>query len=69
MFAETVGTCIPLVLTYIRVKKMMPMAQFVNTPLIPAFTNAASFAAHSVALLITGDASFATTLHNLQIED
>lgn len=45
------------------------MAQFVDTHLIPAFTKAASFAAYSVALFFTGDASFATVLHNLQIED
>ena len=45
------------------------MAQFANTQLIPAMTKAASFAAYSVALLTTGDASFATALHNLQIED
>ena len=45
------------------------MAQFVNTQLIPAVNKAASFAAYSVALLTTGDASFATALHNLQIED
>ena len=46
------------------------MAQFVNTHVIPAFTKAASFAAYSFALLFsTGDASFATALHNLQIED
>lgn len=41
---------------------MMPMAQFVNTQLIPAITKAASFAAYSVALFTTGDASFATAL-------
>lgn len=40
------------------------MAQFVKTQFIPAITKAASFAAYSVALLITGDASFATALHN-----
>ena len=45
------------------------MAQFVDPLIIPAFTKAASFAAYSVALLTTGDASFATALHNLQIED
>ena len=45
------------------------MAQFVNTQLIPAMTKVASFAAYSVALLTTGDASFATALHDLQIED
>ena len=45
------------------------MAQFMNTQFISAITKAASFAAYSVALLITGDASFATALHNLQIED
>ena len=45
------------------------MAQFVNTHLIPAFTKAASFAAYSFALFSTGDASLATALHNLQIED
>mgnify|MGYP000000655187 FL=1 len=45
------------------------MAQFVNSQLIPAITKAASFAAYSVALLTTSDASFATALHNLQIED
>lgn len=45
------------------------MAQFVNTQLIPAMTKAASFAAYSVALLTTGDASFATALHDFQIED
>lgn len=45
------------------------MVQFVNTQFIPAITKAASFAAYSVALLTTGDASFATALHNLQIED
>ena len=69
MFVETVAACIPLALTYMRAKEMMPMAQFVNTHVIPAFTKAASFAAYSFALLITGDASFATALHNLQIED
>ena len=41
------------------------MAQLTNTQLIPAITKAASFAAYSVALLITGDASFATALRNL----
>lgn len=45
------------------------MAQFVNTQLIPVITKAASFAAYSVALFTTGNASFATALHNLQIED
>ena len=45
------------------------MAQFVNTQLIPVMTKAASFTAYSVALFTTGDASFATALHNLQIED
>ena len=69
MFVETVGACIPLAITYVRAKEMMPMAQFVNTQLIPAITKAASFAAYSVALLTTSDASFATALHNLQIED
>ena len=65
MFVETVGACIPLAITYIRAKEMMPMAQFVNTQLIPAITKAASFAAYSVARFTTGDASFATALHNL----
>ena len=69
MFVETVGACIPLAITYIRAKEMMPMAQLANTQLIPAITKAASFAAYSVALFTTGDASFATALHNLQIED
>lgn len=69
MYVETVGACIPLALIQLRAKEMMPMAQFVNTQLIPAMTKAASFAAYSVALLTTGDASFATALHNLQIED
>jgi len=69
MYVETVGACIPLVLIHLRAKEMMPMAQFVNTQLIPAMTKAASFAAYSVALLTTGDASFATTLHDFQIED
>ena len=69
MYVETVGACIPLALIQLREKEMMPMAQFVNTQLIPAMTKAASFAAYSVALLTTGDASFATALHNLQIED
>ena len=69
MFVETVRACIPLAITYIRAKEMMPMAQFVNTQLIPVMTKAASFAAYSVALFTTGDASFATALHNLQIED
>ena len=41
------------------------MAQLANTQLISAITKAASFAAYSVALLITGDASFATALRNL----
>lgn len=45
------------------------MAQIVNNQFTPAITKAASFAAYSVALLTTGDASFATALHNLQIED
>ena len=62
---ETVGACIPLAITHIRAKEMMPMAQFVNSQLIPAITKAASFAAYSVALLTTGDASFATGLYNL----
>jgi hypothetical protein len=52
-----------------RAKEMMPMAQFVNAHVIPAITKAASFAAYSFALFFTGDASFATALHNLQIED
>ena len=65
MFVETVGACIPLAITYIRAKEMMPMAQLVNTQLIPAITKAASFAAYSVALFTIGDASFATALHNL----
>ena len=69
MFVETVGACIPFALTHLRAKEMMPMAQFVNSQLIPAITKAASFAAYSVALLTTGDASLATALHNLQIED
>ncbi len=41
------------------------MAQFMNTQFISAITKAASFAAYSVALLITGDVSFATALRNL----
>lgn len=45
------------------------MAQFMNSQIIPAFTKAASFTAYSVALYTTDDASFATALHNLQIED
>lgn len=45
------------------------MTQFVNVQFIPAIIKAASFAAYSVALLTTGDASFATVLHSLQIED
>ena len=65
MFVETVGACTQLAIIYIRAKEMMPMAQFVNTQLIPAITKAASFAAYSVALFTTGDASFATALHNL----
>ena len=69
MFVETVGACIPLAITYIGAKEMMPMAQFMNTQFIPAITKAASFAAYSVALFTTGDASFATALHKLQIED
>ena len=69
MFVETVGACILLAISYIRAKEMMPMAQFVNTQLIPVITKAASFAAYSVALFTTGNASFATALHNLQIED
>ena len=69
MFVETVGACIPFALTHLRAKEMMPMAQFTDTQLIPAITKAVSFAAYSVALLTTGDASFATALHNLQIED
>ena len=69
MFVETAAACIPLALTYMRAKEMMPMAQFMNTQLFPAITKAASFAAYSVALRTTGDASFATALHDLQIED
>lgn len=38
------------------------MAQFMNTQFISAITKAASFAAYSAALLITGDASFAMHL-------
>lgn len=45
------------------------MAQYVNSWIIPTITKASSFAAYSVALLTTGDASFATALRNLQIED
>lgn len=41
------------------------MAQFMNTQLIPAITRAASFAAYSVTLLTTSDASIATALRNL----
>lgn len=41
------------------------MVQFVNSELISAITRAASFVAYSVALLTTGDASFATALRNL----
>ena len=41
------------------------MAQFINSQLIPAIAKAASFAAYSVALLTTGDASLATALRNL----
>ena len=69
MLVETVAACILLALTYMRAKEMMPMAQFVNAHVIPAITKAASFAAYSFALFFTGDASFATALHNLQIED
>ena len=61
---ETVGACIPFALTHISAKEMMPMAQLANTQLIPAITKAASFAAYSVALFTTRDASFATALHN-----
>ena len=64
MFVETVGACIPFALTHLRAKEMMPMAQFVNSQLIPTIIKAASFAVYSVALLTTGDASFATALHN-----
>ena len=45
------------------------MAQLVNSTIIPAITKAASFAAYSATLLLTGDASLATALHSLQIED
>ena len=45
------------------------MAQFMNTQLFPAITKAASFAAYAFTLFSTGDASLATALHNLQIED
>lgn len=37
--------------------------------LIQAIVKAASFAAYSVALRFTGDAGFATGLHNGEIED
>ena len=40
------------------------MTHFIDNNLISVLTKAASFAAYSVALLITGDASFATVLHN-----
>ena len=40
------------------------MADFINNNLFSAITKAASVAAYSVALLTTGDASFATVLHN-----
>ena len=69
MFVETAAACISLALTYMRAKEMMPMAQFVNAHVIPAITKAASFAAYAFTLFSTGDASFATALHNLQIED
>ena len=45
------------------------MAQFVNAHGIPAITKTASFAAYAFTLFSTGDASLATALHNLQIED
>ena len=65
LFVETVGACIPFALSHLRAKEMMPMAQFMNTQFISAITKAASFAAYFAALLITGDASFATALRNL----
>lgn len=40
------------------------MTHFIDNNLISVLTKAASFAAYSVALLTTGDASFATVLHN-----
>lgn len=40
------------------------MARFTHTHLIPAIIKVTSFAAYSVALLTTGDASFATGLYN-----
>ena len=64
MFVETAGACVQFTITNFRAKEMMPMADFINNNLFSAITKAASFAAHSVALLTTGDASFATVLHN-----
>lgn len=45
------------------------MAQIVNNQFTPAITKTASFAAYSVALLTTGEASFATALHYYYFED
>lgn len=46
----------------------MPMANNTIIHIVNALKSAASFAVYTAAVLITGDASLATVLHNLQIE-
>ena len=46
----------------------MPMANNTIIYIVNALKSAASFAVYTATVLITGDASAATALHNLKIE-
>jgi len=60
---ETVAACITFAFSNKRVKGMMPLAKSVFHRVLPVVTSAASFAAYSIAVSTTGDASLATALH------
>ena len=59
---ETAAACIATALQNNRVKEMVPMAKSFIVRIFPALSKAASFAAYSIALYTTGDASVAAAL-------
>ena len=65
---ETLAACITIAFLKIKKKGMMPMANNTIIYIVNALKSAASFAVYTATVLITGDASAATALHNLKIE-
>ena len=65
---ETAAACIATALPNNTMREMMPMAKSFLIRVFPALSKAASFAAYSIALYTTGDASAAAALHNSEIE-